>query len=230
MRVVGTLLLLLLTATGCATPPEIKQALIAKDQAYANNARLMEIHRGLLVNIDTRYWYWYRYAKKLALLNAALKWTTTNPLPSAGASEEKYLATYVRELVAKETKDKEPTSKDIFESAKSDPLIRLINKLRLNGLPERKSGDGDPVFAAGHADMKQLIQAIPELIDVIQKKIEAEFKEASKATDYQPFDEYQSNLAGLRRINAIVEQYLDIDVTVKPEDLKQLIDTAKQLR
>jgi len=78
--------------------------------------------------------------------------------------------------------------------------------------------------------MKQLIQAIPELIDVIQRKVEAEFKEANKATDYQPFDNYQSNLAGLRRINAIVEQYLDIDVTVKPEDLKQLIDTAKQLR
>ncbi|MEX5217992.1 MAG: hypothetical protein AB7G68_14275 [Nitrospiraceae bacterium] len=230
MRVVGTLLLLLVTATGCATPPEIKQALIAKDQAYANNARLMEIHRGLLVNIDTRYWYWYRYAKKLALLNAALKWTTTNPLPPSEANDEAFLSIYLRELIAKETAGNEPTSKEIFDSAKSDPLIRLINKLRLNGLPERKSGDGTVAFAAGHGDMKRLLQAIPELIDVIQKKIDAEFKEANKATNYQPFDEYQTNLAGLRRINAIVEQYLDIDVTVKSEDLKQLVDTAKQLR
>jgi hypothetical protein len=230
MRVVGTLLLLLLLATGCTTPPEIKQALIAKDQAYANNARLMEIHRGLLVNIDTRYWYWYRYAKKLALLNAALKWTTTYPLPPTEASDDAFLSTYLRELVAKETRGKEPTSKEIFESAKSDPLIRLINKLRLNGLPERKTSDGAVAFTAGHGDMKKLVQAIPELIDVIQKKVEAEFKEANKATDYKPFDDYQTNLAGLRRINAIVEQYLDIDVTIKPEDLKQLVDTAKQLR
>jgi hypothetical protein len=106
----------------------------------------------------------------------------------------------------------------------------LINKLRLNGLPERNSSDGAVAFAAGHGDMKKLVQAIPELIDVIQKKVEAEFKEANKATDYKPFDDYQTNLAGLRRINAIVEQYLDIDVTIKPEDLKQLVDTAKQLR
>ena len=27
---------------GCATPPEVKQALIAKDQAYVENERLMQ--------------------------------------------------------------------------------------------------------------------------------------------------------------------------------------------
>ena len=36
----------LLASIGCATPPEVKQALVAKDQAYAENARLMNIHRG----------------------------------------------------------------------------------------------------------------------------------------------------------------------------------------
>ena len=69
----------LLACIGCATPPEVKQALVAKDQAYAENARLMNIHRELLVAVDTRYWHWYRYAKKLALLNQALKWATTDP-------------------------------------------------------------------------------------------------------------------------------------------------------
>ena len=75
---VGSLLLLVIVPA-CTTPPEIKQAVVAKDVAYAENARLMTIHREFLESIDTRYWYWYRYAKKLALLDQAMKWATTDP-------------------------------------------------------------------------------------------------------------------------------------------------------
>ena len=35
----------LLVCIGCATPPEVKQALVAKDQAYAENERLMQQYR-----------------------------------------------------------------------------------------------------------------------------------------------------------------------------------------
>ena len=34
----------------CTTPPEIKQALVAKDQAYAQNEQLMEQQRAFLVS------------------------------------------------------------------------------------------------------------------------------------------------------------------------------------
>lgn len=49
---VGSLLLLVIVPA-CTTPPEIKQAVVAKDVAYAENARLMTIHRELLESIDT---------------------------------------------------------------------------------------------------------------------------------------------------------------------------------
>ena len=45
MKVVAIFIALgLLVSVGCATPPEVKQALVAKDQAYVENERLMQ-HR-----------------------------------------------------------------------------------------------------------------------------------------------------------------------------------------
>jgi len=37
-----------LVCIGCTTPPEVKQALIDKDQAYAKNERLMQQYRELV--------------------------------------------------------------------------------------------------------------------------------------------------------------------------------------
>ena len=48
---VGSLLLLCMILPACTTPPEIKQAVVAKDVAYAENARLMTIHREFLESI-----------------------------------------------------------------------------------------------------------------------------------------------------------------------------------
>ena len=43
--------LALLVFVGCATPPEIKQALVAKDQAYVENERLMQQYRELVGHV-----------------------------------------------------------------------------------------------------------------------------------------------------------------------------------
>ena len=204
---------------GCATPPEIKQALVAKDRAYADNARLMDIHRELLVSIDTRYWHWYRYAKKLALLNQALKWATTDPEPPAGKTKEEHVAVVQLSLTGAMRND----------PAKPDPLLQTINRIRLGDLPERKDKNGAVVFEKGQSDMNKLVQAVPDLIDAIQKKVEAEYAEENKAVDYSAFDDYQKNLAALRRINEMIKRYVDIDVTIQREDIQQIADSVKAL-
>ena len=63
----------------CTTPPEIKQALAAKDQAYAENEQLMQQYRELVGNITTRHQQWYRFVQTRLKLNLALQWATTNP-------------------------------------------------------------------------------------------------------------------------------------------------------
>ncbi len=52
-----------LVCIGCTTPPEIKQALIDKDQTYAENQRLMQQYRELVGNVTQRHQQWYRYVQ-----------------------------------------------------------------------------------------------------------------------------------------------------------------------
>ena len=48
--------------------------------------------------------------------------------------------------------------------------------------------------------------------------------------DLSAFDHYTTNVAGLRRINSMIKQYLDIDVTVRREDVKELADAIKAVQ
>lgn len=213
----------------CTTPPEIKQALVAKDLAYGENARLMNIHRELLVNIDTRYWYWYRYAKKLALLDNALKWATTDPDPPEKLVERLAKGGMPMEKAREQARLMHTTVLKL-ELGTPDTLLKVINAIRLKDLPERKDKDGIVAFEKGQGDMNKLVQGIPELIQAIQENVEAEYQEENKAADYSAFDDYQTNLAALRRINGMTKRYLDIDVTVKGDDLQQLTESVKALR
>ena len=52
LRIVHILLFASLAA--CTTPPEVKQALAAKDQAYLENEQLMRQYRELVGNINSR--------------------------------------------------------------------------------------------------------------------------------------------------------------------------------
>ncbi|HSL02469.1 MAG TPA: hypothetical protein VK901_02885 [Nitrospiraceae bacterium] len=220
----------LLVCIGCATPPEVKQALVAKDQAYAENARLMNIHRELLVAVDTRYWHWYRYAKKLALLNSGLKWATTDPEVPENAVEKLTKAGMPLDQAREQASLNYVSVVKLETVGQNKKLLTVINRMRLEGLPERRGKDGQVVFEQGHGDMNKFVQAIPELIEEINGHVEAEFREENKATDYSAFDDYRTNLAALRRINGMIKRYLDIDITVKRDDIRELADSVKALQ
>lgn len=192
----------------CTTPPEIKQALVAKDQAYAENEQLMQQYRELVSQITTRHLQWYRYVQTRLKLDLALQWATTNPrrsdVPDADLTRDD------AELLGRE-------------------IITVINDMRLKGLPERKDPNGQAVFMAGSGDMSNLIQKLPELITQVEQRIAADSK-APSAVDLTVFDRYRSNVEALRRINAIIKQYLDIDVTLSRNDTQALADALRSVR
>jgi hypothetical protein len=193
---------------GCATPVEIKQALAAKDQAYAENIKLMEQYRDLLVSIHMRHQQWSSYVFSRLTIDLALQWATGNPTVKGVTDQE--LAKDDAGLLGPE-------------------IVQRINEVRLKGLPERKGpGPEDKVlFQAGHGKMEDLIAALPNLISLVEKKV---MEGRVAQIDLAAYADYRANVGALRRINAMVKQYLDIDVTVKGEDLKQLADALKTLR
>lgn len=193
---------------GCATPPEVKQALIAKDQAYVENERLMQQYRELVGNVIERHQQWYRYVQTRLTLNLALQWATTNPKLIDVADVE--------------------VAKDDAEVLGAE-VIALINEIRLKNLPERNGPTGQVVFQAGMGDMDTLLQKLPELIGRIEERV-AEDPRGSSAADLTAFDQYRTNVEAVRRINAIIKQYLDIDITLSHNDVQSLAEGVQGLR
>ena len=197
-----------LVGLGCATPPEVKQALIAKDQAYIESQRLMQEYRELVENVTSRHHQWYRYIQTRLKLNLALQWATTNPkLTNVGDAD---LAKDDADLLGPE-------------------VIALINDIRLKNLPERKGPMGQVVFHAGSGDMNDLLQKLPELIGRVEQRV-AKDSAASSMVDGTAFDQYRTNVEAVRRINAIVKQYLDIDVTLSRNEVQSLAESVRTLR
>ena len=197
-----------LVGLGCATPPEVKQALIAKDQAYIESQRLMQEYRELVENVTSRHHQWYRYIQTRLKLNLALQWATTNPkLTDVGDAD---LAKDDADLLGPE-------------------VIALINDIRLKNLPERKGPMGQVVFHAGSGDMNNLLQKLPELIGRVEQRV-AKDSAASSMVDGTAFDQYRTNVEAVRRINAIVKQYLDIDVTLSRNEVQSLAESVRTLR
>lgn len=200
--------LALLVFVGCATPPEVKQALVAKDQAYVENERLMQQYRELVSNVTARHQLWYRYVQTRLKLNLALQWATTNPKLTGVADAEL-------------TKD----DADLL----GPEVIAVVNDMRLKQLPERKDHTGQAVFLAGTGDMTNLAQKLPELIARIEQRV-AKDSQLSSTLDLTAFDQYRTNVEALRRINGVIKQYLDIDVTLPQEDVQSLADALRTLR
>lgn len=192
----------------CTTPPEIKQALVAKDQAYAQNEQLMEQYRELVGNITTRHLQWYRFVQTRLKMDLALQWATTNPtrtdVPDADMAQD---------------------DADLLGAK----VIAVINEMRLKSLPERKGANGQSIFQAGAGDMSNLIQKIPELITQIEQRVATD-SQAPKALDLTVFDRYRTNVAALKRINGMIKQYLDIDVTLSGSEAQTLADAVRQVR
>jgi hypothetical protein len=202
------IVLALLVSVGCATPPEVKQALVAKDQAYVENERLMQQYRELVSNVTARHQLWYRYVQTRLKLNLALQWATTNPKLTGVADAEL-------------TKD----DADLL----GPEVIAVVNDMRLKQLPERKDHTGQAVFLAGTGDMTNLVQKIPELIARIEQRV-AKDSQLSSTLDLTAFDQYRTNVEALRRINGVIKQYLDIDVTLPQEDVQSLADALRTIR
>ena len=208
MKAAQVLIALSLVCLGCSTPPEVKQALIAKDQGYAENQRLMEQYRELVTNVTERHHQWYRHVQTRLKLNLALQWATTNPK-----------VTDVPEL---------ELAKDDAELLGSE-VIALINDIRLKNLPERKGPNGQVLFQAGTGDMSNLLQKLPELTGRVVQRVEKD-GQASSTVDLTAFDQYRNNVGSLRRINAIIKQYLDIDVTLSRDEVQPLAEAVRTLR
>lgn len=206
LRIAGALVFVSLAA--CTTPPEIKQALAAKDQAYTENEELMRQYRELVSNITTRHLQWFRYVQTRLKLDLALQWATTNPrmaeVPDAALAED----------------DAAVLGSDV---------LAVINTIRLKSLPERKGPNGQPVFAAGSGDMSNLVQQLPDLIARVERRVASDAK-APQAVDLTAFDQYRTNVEALRRINGLIKQYLDIDVTLSPSDTQSLADALRTVR
>lgn len=207
MKSLVALLLLALTI-GCTTPPEIKQALSAKDQAYLENQRLMSQYRQLVNNINERHRTWYRFVQTRLKFDLAVQWATTDP--KVADVPDGQLAQDDAELLGPE-------------------VISLINDMRLQQLPERNDSSGRPVFRAGTKTMNELLQQLPELIARVEQRVEKDSALATSA-DMTVFDKYQTNVEALRRINAMIKHYLDIDVTLDPGQVQSLGDAVTTLR
>ncbi len=206
LRIAGVLVFVSLAA--CTTPPEIKQALAAKDQAYTENEQLMQQYRELVSNITTRHLQWYRYVQTRLKLDLALQWATTNPrraeVPDATLAED----------------DAAELGSDV---------LAVINTMRLKSLPERKGPNGQPLFVAGTGDMSNLVQLIPDLIARVEGRVASGAK-TSQAVDLTAFDQYRTNVEALRQINGLIKQYLDIDVTLSRSDTQSLADALRTVR
>ena len=49
---------LIASLVGCATPPEVKQALVSLDNGYADNLKMMQQYRELVAQINEREQTW----------------------------------------------------------------------------------------------------------------------------------------------------------------------------
>jgi hypothetical protein len=108
-------------------------------------------------------------------------------------------------------------------------VVALINEIRLKNLPERKGPTGQILFQAGIGDMNTVLQKLPELIGRVEQRV-AKDSQASSTVDLTAFDQYRTNVQALRRINAIIKQYLDIDVTLSRDDVQSLAEAGRTLR
>jgi hypothetical protein len=201
------IVLSLFALAGCATPAPVKQALVDLDQGYGENLKLMRQYRQLVENVNERHRYWHRYTQQRLVLDLALKSATQDYWRG---DEEKA---------------------DITADRLGDPLRKIVNEVRLPGLPEQKGADGTIRFEAGRPGNTagSLVERLPEIVNRVADKVDADYRKGVPG-DLSQYDVYLANVSGLRQINAAVKRYLDIDVTVAPKDLAEIADSIRKLQ
>jgi hypothetical protein len=168
----ATLIIFCLFAfAGCATPAPVKQALVDLDQGYGENLRLMQQYRQLVQNVNERHHYWHRYTQQRLLLDLALKSMTQDAW--RGDAEKA----------------------DITAERLTVPLRKIVNELRLPGLPEQKGADGTIKFEAGKPGNTagRIVERLPEIVNRVTDKVDMDYREAVKG-DLGQYDVYLANV------------------------------------
>jgi hypothetical protein len=195
-------------AGGCATPPEVKQAVANEDAAYSNNLKLMQQYQHIEQQIESRRQLWYQYVETRDKFNLALEWIVSDPQPKAAVSDPVYV--------------------DVVLDALGDELVGEVNKYRFGGLAARPGSKVGSGFGAGDGkhNMTELVSEVPKLVRLARAKATAELTQIS--IDPKPFQDYAVNVASLQQINAMVQRYLNTDVTVSSQDVQDIADAIKQ--
>jgi hypothetical protein len=196
-----------LLLSGCKTPPEVKQALVSLDRGYAENVKLMRGYQQLSDSFKERHKYWSLYVKEREKLDLALLWATTNPQPPEGSISA--YAEVSRHILGTNT-------------------VWLVNRYRLKDLAPCAGQDGKEIFSHGTNTIDALIQALPALVNAVTAQSASEYA-AVVTSDAAAFDEYAEKVSALQRINDAIKRYLDIDVTVKPEDVQNIAGSIHTL-
>lgn len=215
-RCLSFIALFLFAFAGCATPPEVKQALVDMDDGYVENLQMMQQYRQLVNNIHERHRYRFQYTKHHLLLDLALQSMTQD---------------YWRPL----TRDGETLTKeeyvDVTAKKLGVPLVKVVNELRLVRLKSHQGSDGTLKFEAGKPGntVGKIVVRLPEVVNLVTEKVDEDYKKIVTG-EMSHFDSYRTNVGALRQINATIKRYLDIDVTIAPEDISEIASAIRQLQ
>jgi hypothetical protein len=182
------------------------------DQGYVENLQMMQQYRQLVNNIHERHRYWFQYAKHRLLIDLALRsmtqdyWRSTDTRP-----KEAYV--------------------DATAMVLGDPLVKVVNELRLASLKSHHGSDGSLKFEAGKPGNTagKIVGRLPEVVNLVTEKVNQDYKKIVTGK-MSHFDSYRTNVGALRQINATIKRYLDIDVTVAPEDISEIARAIRQLQ
>ena len=198
-------ILILFFMGGCVTPPEVKVALGELDKGYGENIKLMNQYQQLTELIEIRNDLWFEHVQKRVLLDLTLAWITTDY-------------------------DSNALAVDVSANTLGNDLVQEINKIRLPNLPVRQGQTGGIVFEAGSPDanVDEIILALPKLARLVSKQVSLK---SHSGVDLKPtFDHYRTNVTALRRVNTAIKNYLDIDITIAPEDVKDIASAIRTLQ
>ena len=207
LRCLSFIALFLFVFAGCATPPEIKQALVDMDKGYVENLQMMQQYRQLVNNIHERYQYWFRYTRQRLLLDLALRSMTQD---YSGNDSAKV---------------------DDTAHLLGAPIVKIVNELRLLGLKPQHGSDGSVKFEAGNPGNTagKIVERLPEVVNLVTEKVDEDYKKIVTG-QMSHFDSYRTNVGALRQINATIKLYLDIDVTIAPNDISEIAGAIRQLQ
>jgi hypothetical protein len=201
---------------GCTTPPEIKQALVDMDTGYVENLQMMQQYRQLVNNIHQRHQDWFKYTRQRLLLDLALRSMTQDfwhPITRDG------------ETISKEE------HVDVTAMQLGGPIVQIVNELRLSGLTSQHGSDGSVKFESGNRGNTpgKIVVRLPEVVNLVTEKVDADYRKIVTG-EMSHFDSYLTNVGALRQINATIKRYLDIDVTIAPEDISEIAGAIRELQ